>query len=165
MNKFKYEWQIGESTFTGTGEFESEEALKTHLNKIEGKLIQVISQEEVEKINAPEALEIRTYELGIEKDAFLQVGQKIEAYSNNYPGKIFNGIIDKLSSNKVTVKIENKDNLLKDGMHLSFNYNYKKQTVNPLLGLAMIVGAVWLGNKLVPDFKQIYHKDEYGILR
>jgi len=171
MNKLKYEWQIGESIFTGTGEFESEEALKTHLDKIGGKLVRILSQEKIEKQLTPVQLtpvpemNIRTYVLSIQKGAYLQVGQKVEAFSNNYPGKIFNGIVEKLTTNTVTVKIDNKDNLLQDGMDLAFNYNYKKQTINPLLGLAMIAGAFWLGNKLVPTFTPLYQKDKYGILR
>ena len=45
MKKFKYEWQLEEDSYTGTAKFETEEALKAHIEKVGGKLIRIIEAE------------------------------------------------------------------------------------------------------------------------
>ena len=50
MKKFKYEWQLKEASYIGTAKFETEEALKAHIDKVGGKLICI---KEVELIPEP----------------------------------------------------------------------------------------------------------------
>jgi uncharacterized RDD family membrane protein YckC len=70
MKTFQYRWKINNQEFTGTKNFESREALKEHLSRIGGELIEILT--EVEKPTPPPAKIIKP-EVPPEKTAAINV--------------------------------------------------------------------------------------------
>lgn len=99
----------------------------------------------------------------IEKDIpKIALGQKVEVFVDAYPGKSFNGTIDRISpvvegrSRTETIKVEldNKDGILKPGMFIrSLISTYEKKD-------ALVVPSSALKKKENDYFAYVIHKEE-----
>jgi membrane fusion protein (multidrug efflux system) len=99
----------------------------------------------------------------IEKDVpKVNLGQKAEVFSDSYPNKAFNGVIDRLApiiegrsrTEKAKVELDNKENLLKPGMFVrALIYTYEKKD-------ALVIPSSAMKKKEQDYFVYVVNKEE-----